>query len=88
LIREISKALDGSLSVPSKDKNSEVQKVIDMGSAPSKISYKEALLDNRDLELLSNREERVQGLSGASFDISESEEDQGSDSISNLSKDK
>jgi hypothetical protein len=83
LIREISKALDGSLSVPSKDKNSEVQKVIDMGSAPSKISYKEALLDNRDLE-----EERVQGLSGASFDISESEEDQGSDSISNLSKDK
>jgi hypothetical protein len=83
LIREISKALDGSLSVPSNDKNSEVQKVIDMGSAPSKISYKEALLDNRDLE-----EERVQGLSGASFDISESEEDQGSDSISNLSKDK
>jgi hypothetical protein len=83
LIREISKALDASLSVPSNDKNSEVQKVIDMGSAPSKISYKEALLDNRDLE-----EERVQGLSGASFDISESEEDQGSDSISNLSKDK
>jgi hypothetical protein len=90
-VSEIPKAFGGSISAPSKDKNLEVKEVPEMEKVLSKMSYKEAVMQSRDLELLSNKVERVHALSRASFNTYEddlSEEDQGSQSNTNMSKDK